>query len=232
MIRVLLIDRVRLVCDVIGAALEGEEDIRVVGTAIGEQDALEAMENTPCDIALIGTSLPNDGALNLVNAIRKMDGDTKALIVGVPDAEPVIMAYLNAGAFGYILRDDPVQELLLNIRAAYNDKALVTPALAARLIARIADLNEKLSELGIDESDYDELTPREREILTLIGDGLSNQQIADQLIIELGTVKNHVHSILDKLNVNSRKDAALYLSVLEETRPETDGDQVLDNRTG
>ena len=146
----------------------------------------------------------------------------KVLVLGVPDAEAVIMTYINAGAFGYILREDPPQELLANIRAAYEDKALVTPAVAARLIARIAELTDRLSELDIDPTDYQELTPREREILELIGEGQTNQEIADRLAIELGTVKNHVHSILDKLNVNSRRDAALYLAVVEETDPNSD----------
>ena len=142
------------------------------------------------------------------------------MVMGVADTEPVIMGYINAGAFGYVLRDDSIHELLANIRAASEDKAIVTPALAARLISRIAELSDKLSEVGIDPTDYEELTPREREILTLIGDGLTNQEIADRLVIELGTVKNHVHSILEKLNVNSRKDAALYLSLVEDGKPD------------
>lgn len=225
MIRVLLVERVRLVCDVVGAALQGEPDINVVGMATTHEDALRALQETPCDIALIGTSLPEEGALALVNEIVEMDLDVKALVVGVPDAEPVIMAFINAGAAGYILRDDPVQELLANVRAAYEDKALVTPAVAARLIARVAELSDKLSQMGVDPSDYQELTPREREILELIGEGMSNQEIADKLVIELGTVKNHVHSILDKLNVNSRKDAALYLSLLDDI----DGDKEVDS---
>lgn len=216
MIRLILIDRVRLVCDVIGAALHGESDIRVVATSTTEQDAIGVLHENECDIVLIGTSLPDDGALRLVQTIRDEKLDVKMLVLGVPDTEPVIMAYLNAGASGYVLRDDPIQDLLANIRAAYEDKALVTPAVAARLIARIAELSQQLAELGVDAADFEDLTPREREILELIGEGMSNQEIADQLVIELGTVKNHVHSILDKLNVNSRKDAALYLTLVED----------------
>lgn len=217
MIRLLLVDRVRLVCEVIGSALEGEPDIQVVGMATTEEDALQEMQENACDIALVNTTLPRNGALSLVRAVREYDLDVKVLIIGVPDAEAVIMTYINAGAFGYILREDSPQELLVNIRAAYNGKALVTPTVAAKLISRIAELSDKLAEVGVDPTDYQELTPRERETLTLIGEGLTNQEIADKLVIELGTVKNHVHSILDKLNVNSRKDAALYLSMLEET---------------
>lgn len=226
MIRLLLVDKIRLVCEVIGSALEGEPDIQVVGMATTEEDALQEMQETACDIALVNTTLPDNGALSLVGAVREHDLDVKVLIMGVPDAEAVIMTYINAGAFGYILREDSPQELLVNIRAAYNDKALVTPTVAAKLISRIAELNDKLTEVGVDPTDYQELTPRERETLALIGEGLTNQEIADKLVIELGTVKNHVHSILDKLNVNSRKDAALYLSMLEET--DTDAEVEID----
>ncbi|MEZ4715157.1 MAG: helix-turn-helix transcriptional regulator [Caldilineaceae bacterium] len=82
-------------------------------------------------------------------------------------------------------------------------------------------------ELKIDAPDYEELTPREREILELISQGLTNQEIADALVIELGTVKNHVHNVLSKLHVNSRKDAALYLSLWQ------DGDDVdTDEKSG
>ncbi len=232
MIRLLLVDRVRLVCDVIGAALHAEPDIRVVGTAIDEEDALRALEESECDIVLVGTSLTSDGALSIVNKVREQDLDVKVLVMGVPDTEPVIMEYLNAGAFGYVLRNDPVQELLANIRAAYEDKALVTPAVAARLISRIAELTERLSELGVDSADYQDLTPREREILELIAEGMANKEIADHLVIEVGTVKNHVHAILDKLNVNSRKDAALYLSLMSEQRDSVVGDGMDEDETG
>jgi two-component system, NarL family, nitrate/nitrite response regulator NarL len=215
MIRIMLVDRVRLVCDVIGSALEAEPDIRVVGMETTPQGALATLENVECDIVLVSTSLQNEGALDLVRALTDKKPSAKVLVLGVPDAEPVIMSYINAGAAGYVLRQEPVQDLLANIRAAYDDKALVTPEMAARLIQRIAELSEKLAGVGIDIADYQELTPREREILDLIGEGLGNQEIADRLIIEVGTVKNHVHSILDKLNVNSRKDAAVYLSLLQ-----------------
>ena len=81
---------------------------------------------------------------------------------------------------------------------------------------RIANLSEILEDVGVVPEQYEELTERERQILNLIASGLTNQAIADQLVIEVGTVKNHIHSIFDKLNVSSRKDAALYLSLLKQ----------------
>ena len=126
------------------------------------------------------------------------------------------MRYIEAGALGYVLRTDSVAELLHNIRAAFKENALVSPSVAAALMARIAELSEKLTDLGVDASDYEELTPREKEILNYIAAGLTNQEIADLLVIEVGTVKNHVHNILNKLNVHSRQDAAAYLTLIED----------------
>jgi DNA-binding NarL/FixJ family response regulator len=145
--------------------------------------------------------------------------------MGVEDSQAIKVTYVNAGAYGYIINEAPPQELLANIRAAYENKALISPAMAARLIERIATLTDRLVELGIDADDYDELTPREQEILELISQGMTNQEIADALVIELGTVKNHVHNILSKLHVNSRKDAALYLSLWQEDEQTGDLDQ-------
>ncbi len=215
-----------MVCEVIGSALEGESDIRVVAMTTTEDEAWDALQQHEVHIALVSTTLPDNGALNIVNSVREAELDVKLLVMGVPDKEAIIMAYINAGAFGYVLSEDPPQALLADLRAAYNDKALVTPEVAAHLIARIAELTEKLAQVGLDPTDYEELTPREQEILDLIADGKTNQQIADELTIEVGTVKNHVHSILDKLNVNSRKDAALYLSLIDEAQ--VDGAQVDD----
>ena len=225
MIQVILVERVRLVADLIGNALEGESDIRIAGTATNEADALKLLQTVTCDIAMISTSLPDNGAMTLLNAVREQDLDVKVLLMGVEDSQATKLAYINAGAYGYIIREAPPQELLANIRAAYEEKALISPAMAARLIERIATLTDRLVELGIDADDYDELTPREQEILELISQGMTNQEIADALVIELGTVKNHVHNILSKLHVNSRKDAALYLSLWQEDEQTGDLDQ-------
>lgn len=225
MIRLVMADRVRLVCEVIGAALEGEPDIHVVGIATTEAMAYEQATEADANMALISTSLPDGGALRLVQRFREDAPHVKVLVTGLAATESVIMRYIEAGAAGYVLRDDSVDELLRNIRAAFEEKALVSPEVAARLMQRIAELNEQLADLGIDPTEYQELTPREKEILDLIADGLTNQEIAETLTIEVGTVKNHVHNILSKLNVNSRQDAAMVLALFEnEETEETDDD--------
>ena len=220
MIRILIIDSVRLICEVMAAALEDEDDIEIadLATTVAEAEgALSTAEddNAPIDLALISTNLPDGASLDLTGNIRRDFPDTKVVVLGLADTEAVIMTYIEAGSSGYVLRDASVDRLLLNIRAAFNGEALVSPQVAAALMERVAVLTQQLTELGVDPNGYEELTPREKEVLDLISLGHSNQEIADTLTVEIGTIKNHVHSILDKLNVSSRKDAANYHILME-----------------
>ncbi|MEM7128902.1 MAG: response regulator transcription factor [Chloroflexota bacterium] len=218
MIRILIIDNVRLICEVMAAALEDEDDIEIVGLATTLEEAETPLANAKLDLVLISTNLPDGGSLELTGNIRQDFPDTKVVVLGMADTEIVIMTYIEAGASGYVLKDASVDRLLLNIRAAYNGEALVSPQVAAALMERVAVLTQHLTELGVDPSGYEELTAREKEVLDLIAVGYSNQEIANTLTVEIGTVKNHVHSILDKLNVNSRKDAATYLTLVDVAR--------------
>lgn len=210
MISVLIVNKSSLMCSVTAAALKYEPDIRVVGLATHVDRALDLIWTCNCDLVLANVNLPNDGALKLIRGVKALSS-VKVLVVGLTKTEEeVILRYIEAGAAGYVLGDDSLEDLLKNIRAVYNGEALVSPEVAAAMISRIAELAEpySITEPGMDE--VTDLTPREREVLDLIGAGLSNQEIAVRLVIEVGTVKNHVHNILRKLDVSSRQDAAVY----------------------
>jgi DNA-binding NarL/FixJ family response regulator len=191
------------------AALEGEPDIEVVGLATEVAEALHFARARKCDVVLVRSNLPNDGAHELAQALKD-DPSVKVLIIGVADHPEIILRAIEAGAVGYVLSDESVADLVAKIRAAHRGKALVSPEIAGALIARIAELVEvrPIPEYRYRLDQIGELTPREQEVLDLIAAGLSNQHIAQRLVIEVGTVKNHVHSILQKLDVSSRDDAA------------------------
>lgn len=213
MIRVLLVSEMSLVCNVIASVLEDEPDITVVGRATSAEEALAQIDEA--DVALVSTRLPDDSALSLTESVVERDPATKVIVLGLRESEQTILQYVEAGADGYVLRDNSVDKLLDNIRAADDEEALVSPDVAYALMSRVTELAQIFSdvEAGIDQPV--DLTPREREVLDLIAEGLTNREIADRLYIEVGTVKNHVHSILQKLDVNSREDAAAYLAIIK-----------------
>jgi DNA-binding NarL/FixJ family response regulator len=215
MIGVLVVNESSLVCSVTAAALKHERDIRVVGLTTDVDRALDLIWKCSCDVILASVNLANDGVLKLIRGAKAFSS-VKVLVVGFAKAEEeFILRYIEAGAAGYVLEEDSVEDLLKNIRAAYNGEALVSPEVAAAMISRIAELAKPYSttEPGMDE--VTDLTPREREVLDLIGEGLSNQEIAVRLVIEVGTVKNHVHNILRKLDVSSRQAAAVHWGAIQ-----------------
>lgn len=216
MIRIIIVDKIHLAGEALALVLGKDPDMKIVGVAHHVEEALEKIALVPCDLVLANAHLYEESALRLVEEVKQANPNLKVIVLGLTDSEAVIMRYIEAGASGYTLLQDPLDELRLRIRATFNQEAFVAPEVAAALMDRIANLSEILEDVGVVPEQYDELTDREREILNLIATGLTNQAIADQLVIEVGTVKNHIHSIFDKLNVSSRKDAALYLSLLRQ----------------
>ncbi len=214
MISVLIVNKSRLICGVISTMLKDEEDIHVIGWATDIDEAYVLVENRNPDIVLISTNLPNNGALSLTQNIDSVTGP-KVLIMGVPELEEVILRYIEAGAGGYVLRADSAEDLITNIRAVYNGEALISPEISAALMARLTELADVKSNVEIGAEGFADLTPRERQVLELISKGLNNQEISQHLVIEVGTVKNHVHNILEKLDVNSRYDAANYWEAIQ-----------------
>lgn len=213
MIRVLLVHDIRLISDVIAALLEGVPDIEAAGSATTVEEALERLPG--CDVVLVNARLPDDGAVRLAQAAAAAHPAAKVLVLGLTETKERVLKYVEAGAAGYVLKEDSVEDLLERIRIAHGGAALVSPEVAAALMSRLAELAQSApapEPPAPAPADSSELTPREREILELVGQGCTNQQIAERLVIEVGTVKNHVHSILQKLNVSSRQDAAAQVS--------------------
>lgn len=217
-IRVLVVDEVRLMGNVTASVLKNEPDIEVLGCATTFDEAMSRAGQS--DIVLVSSSLPNNEALDLTPALIKTFPTLRVIVTGLSNSEAAILQYIEAGVSGYVLRDDAVEDMLTTIRAVHAGEAVISPSVAAALMARLVELAELAKSSGADNvalptETLPDLTPREREVLGLIALGLSNSEIAERLTLELGTVKNHVHHILEKLNVSSRQDAAAYLAALE-----------------
>lgn len=221
MIRVMIAHQTRLIGSIIASVLSEEDDVYVVGLASDKDEVLDKLKRSNTNMVLVAATLPNDGALEITKAVAEADPTIKVLVIGMPESESMILQYVMAGAAGYVLQDVPVEQLLDNLRAVHDDKALVSPQVAATLMNQVAELARISSQHELDPEAVAELTPRERDVLNLIGQELTNQEIAERLVIEVGTVKNHVHNILGKLDVSSREEAAAFLPYIskEEDRP-------------
>lgn len=214
-IRVLLVNQIRLMCNIITSVIEDEPDIEVVGCATSLEEALAIVRRGIVDVAVVSTKLPDQGALELTSAITQMAPGTKVLALGLTENKDRVLRYVEAGAVGYILPDDSLDEMLATIRAARDGEAHVSPEIATAMMERITELAQMFAQVESSVVESAELTPRELEVLELIAQDKTNQGIAEELVIEVGTVKNHVHNILDKLNVSSRGEAAAYLAFIQ-----------------
>lgn len=154
------------------------------------------------DVILLDMALEDSGAT--ARALRWALPSTPIIALAVPESEPDVLRCAEVGVSGYVSRDASLEDLLTAVGSAVSGEAICSPRIAASLFRRIAALSFAAQE----HEETPRLTPREAEIVALIDDGLSNKQIARRLSIEVPTVKNHVHSVLEKLGASSRTEAA------------------------
>lgn len=206
MVRVLIVEEVRAVCEVIANALRREADINVIGYATNLAEA--GSQLVQCDMVLINAARHQNAYPPLIRTIRQLTPRVRVLAMGLSREQHLLLPYILAGVSSYVFQDDTFDELLKNIRMAGNDNVFVGPPGVTKLMPQMVDLVDLNQQSEVECGGPEALTRREWEVLTLIQQGQTNQEIAEALVIELGTAKNHVHNILRKLNVNSRRDAA------------------------
>ena len=212
LIKVLLVIEVRLIANLFASVLEEEPGIEVTGFVPTLDEALEFLPSQPVDIALVSADLPNQDALKLTRTIMEDFPSTKVLVLGLSEEnQHDTLRYIEAGAAGYILKDSSLKELVDIIRLAQKGEAQVSSRMAGAMMERLFRLARMFSAVENKIDGDVRLTSREQEVLQFVAEGLTNQEIAARLVVEVGTVKNHVHRILEKLNVSSRQEAASYL---------------------
>ena len=204
MIRVLLISSICLYREGLTELLGRSGRIEVVGAGETVEDGIELYRSTspPPEVIVLDT-LRVDG-VEQVRAVREALGEVPVLGLTVPHRESDVIAVTEAGISSFVTPDASSEQLIEAIEGVARGEVTFSPSMAAALMRRLALLARDRSHNGGDAS----LTRREREILTLIDEGLSNKQIAQRLRIEVPTVKNHVHHILGKLGVQRRSEAA------------------------
>jgi DNA-binding NarL/FixJ family response regulator len=213
--KVLVVIESRFMGDIFTEVLDDEPDIIVVGYASSREQALEIIREKDIDIALVSIQLSNESALELTRTILKVAPSIKVLVLGLTDNKHHVLKYIEAGAAGYILQDSSVSDLVEAVRLAQRGEARVSTKVAAAILDRLSKMTKVFSRVDTVALEDNRLTHREVEVLGFISQGLTNQEIAFHLFVEVGTVKNHVHSIIKKLNVSNREEAATYLAFIK-----------------
>lgn len=208
-IRILIVDDQPIVCEGLNTILQFEEDFEVVGVCHNGQEALEFCQRAKADLVLMDARMPVMNGIEATGEITQHFPDTKVLILTTFNEELLIVEGLQNGARGFLLKDTQPEELCKIIRVVQNGGVCLHPDVSQRILSRISDLDKKVAEDHLFEKDTAQLTNREKEVLRLIGRGYSNLEISAALFIVEGTVKNHVSSLLAKLEARDRTQLAL-----------------------
>jgi NarL family two-component system response regulator LiaR len=194
-IRILIAEDQRIVREGLRAVLEDEEGIEIVGEAANGQQAIDLFTTLRPDVVLMDLQMPVIDGPDATRRIRELAPDAHILVLTTYATDEFIFKALRAGAQGYLLKDASVDDLTAAIRTVHAGQTLLAPAVAARLV------------VGVSAGGPEPLTPRELEVLTLMGAGHSNSEIAATLAIAPRTAKVHVQNILGKLGATNRTEA-------------------------
>jgi DNA-binding NarL/FixJ family response regulator len=204
--RLAIVDSDQLFRDCLAGALAGDRRFEIAGKFSTPQEALERLAQDRAEIVLVALDPGGDGVRGFLRAVEERSPRLRVMLLGRDDADERILDYLDAGASGYLARDQSVTELRAAIEAVGRGDRVCTPRLTHTLFARLARLGRDRRRR--DKLEVLKLTPRELDVLRLIAAGLSNQEIGRRLFLSVHTVKNHVHKILETLGVASRWAAA------------------------
>jgi DNA-binding NarL/FixJ family response regulator len=210
MIRLLLVDDEPLICRGLKALLELEQDLEIVGEAENGRLACELAESMQPDVVLMDLRMPVMDGVAATQYLKTNLPHIKVLILTTFGDREYLTQSLRGGAVGYLLKNTPSEELAQAIRMVHRGYTQLSPGLGETIA------NQLPATPNIDRKGWDELTPREREILQLIAQGANNREIAATLFIAEKTVKNHITNILSRLELRDRTQAAIYVhSILE-----------------
>ena len=210
-IRVLIVDDHAVYRRGLQTVLSTERGIEVVGEAADGVEAVTRAEETLPDVIVMDVAMPKRGGIEACRAIKERVPSVRILMLTSSDDESDLFEAVRAGANGYLLKDVPPEDVAAGIRGLHHGKSLLSPMMASKLLSEFALLSAREEETPRPEAfAAPRLTERELGILTLVARGKANREIAAELFISENTVRNHVRNILDKLQMHSRMEAAMY----------------------
>lgn len=216
-IRILVVDDHEVVRKGIAAILETEPDVELAGEATTGAEAVSRCVDLRPDVVLMDLVMPDLDGIEATRRVKAQEDPPRVLVLTSFATDDKVYPAIQAGADGYLLKDSGSETLLEAIRSVHQGRTSLHPEITKKILHRLAR--------GPEETQgQEQLTPREVEVLRLVAQGLSNQQIADRLVVSEPTVRTHMTSILGKLHLASRTQAALYalqhgIASLHDPRP-------------
>jgi len=204
-IRIVLADDHALMREGTRRALEQSPDMTVVGETGDGQEALELLKRLKPDVAILDIRMPGMNGIEVVREMKECCPKTRALILSAYDDDDYILALMDAGALGYVLKTAEASDLVQAVRSVHSGEPVLDPVIAAKVARLWAHSRDEAKKDALEE-----LSPREREVLQLGARGFRNKDIADNLHISVRTAEGHFNNIFNKLNVTSRVEAVLY----------------------
>lgn len=202
-IRVYLLDDHEIVRRGIRELLEADGDIVVVGESASAVEAARRIPALRPDVAVLDGRLPDGSGIDVCREVRSVDPSIKGLILTSYDDDDALFAAIMAGASGYLLKQVRGTDFVAGVRRVASGQSLLDPALTAQVLERIRSGPQEDEDLQV-------LTPQEKRILELVGEGLTNREVARRMFLSEKTVKNYVSSMLAKLGLSSRTQAAVF----------------------
>ena len=207
-ISLLIIEDNRLLRDGMLAILKPQKDIVIIGASADAKSTLAKIQELKPNVVLLDLGLRSQNSLHVVELVKKEFPKAKIIIMGFASVQADILQYVKAGANGFILKDASLNDLLVTIRTVANGSTVLPPPLIDSLFSKIVEHAVREGKPKLKEAVR--MTKREQEVIELLGEGMSNREIAQKTLISIYTVKSHIHNIMEKLALHTRLEIAKY----------------------
>lgn len=207
-IRLLLIEDNRILRDGIFAILKLYKDIVVIAASGEGKDTYRKVQQLKPNVVLLDLGLRSQNSLHIVEIVKKDFPEAKVIVMDLAPVQADILQFVKAGANGFILKDASLNDFLITIRTVADGSTVLPPLLVDSLFSQIVENAVRERKSGLNEAVR--MTKREREVITLLSDGLSNKEIGQKMHVSTYTVKSHIHNIMEKLALHTRLEIANY----------------------